>query len=229
MRRRRVLMLILPAAAVAVAIILVSVLRGGTPKKTHVQSAAQVNALLKGIPQSKLVLGSPKAPVTLVEFADLQCPYCGEWERGALPTIVRKYVRPGKVKIEFRGLHFIGSDSEAALRAALAAGLQNRLWYVVENLYEQQGKENSGWVTDALLRQIGDSVPGLDTEKMMADRDAAAVTATIKENDQLASAVGVNSTPTFFAGRKGEKLEQVQVKSLDAAGIEPTLDRLLAG
>ena len=49
-------------------------------------------------------LGSPDAPVTLVEYADLQCPFCAEWARGTFPAIVDEYVRPGQVRIEFRGL-----------------------------------------------------------------------------------------------------------------------------
>lgn len=229
MRRTRLLMLVLPAAALATAIILVSVLGHDSKRRTKTVPSSGVAKLIDGIPQSGLVLGSPDAPVTLVEFADLQCPFCGEWERGAFPTIVRKYIRPGKVKIEFRGLHFVGDDSEKALRAALAASRQGKLWQVVENLYERQGKENSGWVTDQLLQQIGDSVPSLDTKKMLAERDSAAVTSLMTQSEQLANEIGVRSTPTFFAGRKGAKLEQVQLASLDAAGIEPTLDKLLAG
>ena len=112
---------------------------------------AEVTPLLDGIPQDGTALGRPDAPVTLVEYADLQCPYCAHWAIGALPTLVEDYVRAGKLRIEFRGLAFIGPDSETALRTALAAGRQDRLWHVVEILYANQGRENSGWVTDDLI------------------------------------------------------------------------------
>jgi len=222
-------MMLAPAAALAAAIIVVSATRGGSqPSGKRIQPNA-VARLLGGIPQQGLVLGRASAPVTLVEFADLQCPFCGEWERGALPTIVRKYVRTGKVKIEFRGLHFLGPDSETALRAALAARAQGKLWNVVVDLYERQGTENTGWVTKDLLRQVGDSVHGLDTSTMLRDMSSPAVEAAIKQTDTLAREIGVSGTPTFFAGPSTGKLSFVKVSSLGPQGIEPTLDKLLAG
>ena len=107
-----------------------------------------------GIRQDGIELGAANAPVTLVEYADLQCPYCAAWSAQAFSELVRDYVRPGKVKLSFRGLAFLGPDSERALRFALAAGLQDRLWHVVDLLYRYQGRENGGWVTDQLLRSI---------------------------------------------------------------------------
>src|SRR5512141_2096373 len=108
----------------------------------EVAGAGEITALLDGIPQQGTVLGKPDAPVTLVEYADFQCPYCAQWALGTLPALVRDYVRAGKLRIEFRGLAFLGPDSETALRAALAAGREDGLWNVVELLYANQGAEN---------------------------------------------------------------------------------------
>src|SRR5690349_18702280 len=94
-------------------------------------AVSSTRELLAGIPQRPTVLGRPGAPVTLVEFADLQCPYGGLWARATLPTLVQRYVRTGKLRIDFRGLAFVGPDSKTALRVAHAAGAQNRLWNVV--------------------------------------------------------------------------------------------------
>lgn len=116
-------------------------------------------ALLRGIPQRLNELGSPQAPVTMVEFADLQCAFCRDFALQTLPTIIDGYVRPGKVKLDFAVIAFIGPDSETALRAPYAPGLQGRLWNFVDLLYRNQGAENSGWVTDALLRSIGERDP----------------------------------------------------------------------
>jgi protein-disulfide isomerase len=174
------------------------------------------------------VLGKPNAPVTLIEFADLQCPYCEQYAMGVLPTIVREYVRTGKVKLEFRGLAFLGPDSETALRTVLAAGLQGRMWNVIDLLYRNQGAENTGWVSENLLRSIGNSVPGLEGAKMLDARSSAAVTSRIADDQGLASAGGINSTPSFLIGRTGPTLRQLHVAAPEPAAFPPALDALLA-
>src|SRR5205823_14299963 len=65
-------------------------------------SAADVQKLLRGIPQSANVLGSPKAPVTMIEYIDLQCPACQQFETQAMPQLIPRYVRTGKVKVVAR-------------------------------------------------------------------------------------------------------------------------------
>jgi len=104
-----------------------------------------------------------------VEFADVQCPYCATWASSSLAPLVRDYVRAGKVRIVFAGLSFIGPDSERGMRFALAAGRQDKLWDAIHLLYASQGAENSGWVSDALLREIGEAIPGLDTERALRE------------------------------------------------------------
>ena len=151
------------------------------------------------------MLGDPKAPVTLVEWADLQCPYCREWALVTLPSLVRDYVRPGKLQIVFRGLAFLGPDSQRALQVALAAALQNRLWQVVDLLYRLQGIENSGWATDALLRDVATTVPGLDLQRLLAYANSAGVHDAIVQAARAGDAAHVTGTPTFHIGRTATK------------------------
>ncbi len=233
------------AVCIAVALVLVSVLGSGGKKKasrdgtttapttettggvTKVPGAAATAALFAGIPQRLNELGNAKAGVTMIEFADLQCPFCRAYAVDALPTIVQKYVRTGKVKLIFSGMHFVGPDSEKALRAVLAAGLQGKLWNALDLIYRSQGQENSGWVTDSLLRSVGASIPGLDGAKMVADTSSAKVDNGITAGDQEATKAGVNSTPTFFAGPTGGTLQHMSVTALTPAAFAPTLDALL--
>jgi protein-disulfide isomerase len=220
-RRDRILMLVVPAIALLSAIVVVSVVGGGGHPRTPIRTPAQIDAIFAGIPQSGPVLGSPHSPVTLVEFADPQCPFCADWSRTELPTIVRRYVRPGNVRIVFRGLHFIGPDSEVALRAAVAAGTQGKLWQLVQALDEHQGHENTGWVTDGLLQRLGAGVRGLDTARMLRERQTPAVDAALEANDRLAQRLDVRATPTFFVARRGEPLREVE-----RSAISETLARL---
>jgi protein-disulfide isomerase len=178
--------------------------------------------LFRGIPQDGLALGRRDAPLTLVEYADLQCPYCAQWAREALPAIVTDYVRTGRVRLVFRGLAFLGPDSDKALRAALAAGERDRLWDAVHALYERQGHENAGWVTDDLLRSL--AAVGVVPDRMSSPWVERQRTAAAK----LAQAAGVPGTPYFEVGRTGGPLRPLQVPALDAASFTSELDRLLA-
>ena len=154
---RNLVLAIVAAAGVAAALIGGSLLtRGGSKPST---SSADALALVKGLPQKGTVLGSPTAKVRMLQFEDLQCPICKRYTDDAFPTIVREYVRTGRVQLDFRGLAFLGPDSETALRTAIAAGSQNKLWDVVGLFYAEQGKENSGWVTNAKLSLIHISEP----------------------------------------------------------------------
>jgi protein-disulfide isomerase len=228
---RRTLVLVSLAAAVVASVLAIVTACGSGGAKTQtsptVTGADRVASLLQGIPQHGTTLGQPSAPVTLVEFADPQCPYCGDWERDALPTIVSRYVRTGKVRIVFEGLAFVGADSVTALRTALAAAPQNRFWNVLELLYENQGTENTGWVTDSLLHDIGAAVPGLDSKRMFAERSSTAVDQAMTQASTAARDAGVTGTPSFAVGRTGGQLRLVHVTSLTASAITPALDAAL--
>ena len=221
-------------AAAALAGILVGASQVGAGDTETVERAAALEpaatpepSLFAGIEQQGAALGSPTAPVTLVEYADLQCPYCAQWARDALPTLVDEYVRTGKLRIVFNGMAFIGPDSDKALRTAIAAGEHDQLWDVVHGLYMSQGHENAGWVTDALVTEIAAGAD-LDAAALLESRWEGAVSAKLKRTVAAAQAAGVNSTPSFQVGPTGGRLELVQVGSLGPEGIVPAIEAVLA-
>ena len=222
------------AAVIAAVLIIISLAGGGdkTPEPPLV-TTGEASALLgdpklfDGIPQAGLGLGSPSAPVTMVEYADIQCPFCGEFSNGSLPALLDEYVRSGKVKLEFRGLYFLGPDSEKALRIVLSAAEQDKAWTVLELLFANQGEENKGWVTDSLVRQIGAAVPGLDVEQMLAGTDTATVDELLAKAETQGINDGVRGTPTFFVVREGVPPHQLELSSLDVSVFRPALDAAL--
>jgi protein-disulfide isomerase len=183
---------------------------------------------LTGIPQAGSVLGDPAARVTLIEYADLQCPFCRAYSEEVFPTIVDEYVRPGSVKTEFRGIAILGEDSEEALRYVYAAGLQNRLWELQEALFRNQGAEQSGWVTEELVRELAADIPGLDVERLVEDAGGAEVQAAIDEAASQAEAAEVPGTPTFFVQIEDQEPYFIQVP-LDPAAFRSALDDALEG
>jgi protein-disulfide isomerase len=139
---------------------------------------------------------------------------------------VREYVRTGKVKLVFNGLAFVGPDSLPALQTTVAAGRQGKLWNMAELLYRNQGEENSGWVTDDLLRAAGASVGGLDVANMMDAREAPAVAQAFADAQNAAQSAGISSTPTFEVGRTGGPMTQLR-GAISADGFRHVLDGLL--
>jgi protein-disulfide isomerase len=175
--------------------------------------AADVQRLLQGIPQHGNVLGSRSAPVTLVEYVDVQCPYCQQFETQAMPTLIGSYVRSGKVKIEARPIAFIGPDSQRGRAAAIAAGEQNKLFNFAEILYLNQGSENTGWLNDQIITSAAASIPGLDVSRLLARSNSDSVKARSSAFDKQAAADNVRATPTILVGKSAGTLRPVTLTS----------------
>ena len=195
----------------------------GTPTvgridQNSLPGAADIHSLYKGIPQDGLYLGKPDAPVQMVMFIDLQCPVCQDFEVNSLPTIVRKYIRTGSVRLHLRPWAFIGPDSFKGQKAVIAAARQNRAFDFAGVLYDNQGTENTGWMTDKVLAQIAASVPGLNVPQLFDERSSGAVTDEANAVDSEAKKDNVTGTPTIFVGKTGEK-----PKDVSTPGQAPTL------
>jgi protein-disulfide isomerase len=221
------------AAAVVVVVVLVAFVGGGgskspaTPTVTNASGGGtEATDTFTGVPQHGDTLGKASAPLTLYVFEDPQCPYCRQWNLDTLPTVVENYVRPGKVKIVYRGIEIISTNSVAGLRAVYAAGMQDKLWQMSEALYERQGEERSGWITIPVLRDAAREV-GADANKLLKDADSDAVTAKLNEAAKLANRYGINSTPTFGYQKQLGTLQPLQISGLEPADFTPGLDAAL--
>jgi protein-disulfide isomerase len=226
----------LAVALIVLAIVLGFVFTGGssssnTPARGSLAGglpgAADAQRLFRGIPQHGNVLGSPKAPVTVVEYVDLQCPFCQEFETKAMPTLLSRYVRPGKVKIEARPIAFIGPDSERGRAGALAAGEQNRLFNYMQLLYLNQGTENTGWLDDAMATAAAASIPGLDVHAWSSARGSSAVTDKESQFDNEGNADNVTETPTVLVGKTGGKLQKASVSLSNIDSLSTAIENAL--
>lgn len=222
-------------ALAAVAVVLAFALTGGSSSGSSntgttastLPDAGTAQALLKGIPQHGNVLGKPNAPVTMVQYIDLQCPICQRFETTVLPTIVQRYIRSGKVRLVSRPIAFIGPDSVRGRAAAIAAGKQNRLFNFTQLLYLNQGSENSGWLDDSFIRSAYASIPGLDAAAAEKARNGSAVSQLADQYAAQANNDNVRGTPTILVGRSGGKT--TEVTSPDVAGLSAAIQAALAG
>jgi protein-disulfide isomerase len=221
-------LVIASVAAIFIVGVLIAVSRSGGDGK-GLAGGAEAAAIFAGIPQDGRLLGRRSADVTMSEFADLQCPFCARYARDALPELVRRYVRPGRVRMELNFVRFLGPDSDPAARAAVAASLQDKMWEFAEVFYANQGAENSGYVDEAFIRDVAEAVPGLDADRLMRDRGAPLVEREIAANEYRARPLEVTSTPTFFLARHGRTPRRLTFTSLEADAFAPALERLTGG
>ncbi len=207
----------------AIAVVLVLIVVNASDSDggdTKLEGTREVNRSLKGIPQKEMVLGDPQAPVELVEFADLKCPYCKAFAEGVLPPIIENQVKKGQVKISYRVYTIIDDQSQPAGAAALAAGNQGRGWNFVELFYRNQGNELKPYADDAFLEAIakGAGVKNLSRWNSERARLEPKVEATTAEAQEL----GFTGTPSFaIKGPKTNGLTPIEdatsTSSLEAA------------
>jgi protein-disulfide isomerase len=228
MSRRLTLFSVLLGAAAAIVLVAILVSSSGpdstAPRKASVRD---VTAILRGIPQNRLTLGNPKAPILLVEFADLQCPYCRQFAAESWPDIVRRYIRTGKVKMELRLTALLGEDSGKANKAVMAAGLQNRMWDASMRFYDVQGQENTGYVTDRFVRGVLGGVHGLDLARAMKARTSADVRDELGAVYSMQRRYGINSTPTLMIGTDDTDLTLVARGVVSAEDLAQAINQQL--
>ena len=166
----------------------------------------EINALLADIPQSANALGEPIAPVSLEYFGDLECPFCRDFSLDVLPSIIQRWVRTGKLRIEYRALQTATHEPDVFVAqhvAALAAGKQGKAWHFVETFYAEQGEEGSGYVTEAYLEGIASQIPHLDLSRWATDRKDPELVREIASDAEAAENAGLTGTPTFLLGASG--------------------------
>jgi protein-disulfide isomerase len=215
-------------AALGVIWFLVVVLRGDFPSTStataspqEVRAIKRTQALLGGVPQHGSVLGYPGAPVTLQFFGDLQCQQSRQVMLGALPFLIRHWVREGKLRIVYRSTRSDTPDPSEFTQqqvAALAAGRQQEMWTFVNLFYRQQGREFSRYVDDAFLAKIAEQA-GIDPWNWADDRESSGWPGKLESDEVLGRARSMRSTPSFLIGPTGGKARKLRHFSLEETKV----------
>lgn len=148
------------------------------------------------IAQTRHFKGDENAPVTVIEFADFQCPYCGLFARDAARRIDEQYVASGRVRFGYQHFTFLGPESQWAAEASECAADQDRFWAYHDLLFASQQGENQGAFNKDNLKQFASTV-GLDRTLFDNCLDSGKYTALVSGQTHALSSLGVSSTPTF--------------------------------
>lgn len=157
---------------------------------------------LEGAPS----VGNPNAKVTLVEFSDYQCPFCGRHFSQTLPQLMTEYVKAGKVRYVFRDfpLESIHPQAFKAAEAARCAGDQGKYWEMHDWLFANQGALG----LPDLLRHA--KALALGAAKFQQCVESGTYGASVRSDQADGQKAGVSGTPTFFLGLSEPNGSQVK-------------------
>lgn len=167
-------------------------------------------------------LGSGSAKVTVVEYADYQCPFCERFFNTVMPEIKSKYIDTGKIKFVYQDFAFLGPDSTSASEAAHCAADQGKFWQYHDYLFKNQGQENSGWASAENQKKIAANL-GLNTSQFNQCLDGKKYEAQVNAETAAGKSYGVSGTPTVFVNGKAI------VGAQPAASFTQAIDAALAG
>src|SRR5262245_54219356 len=178
-----------------------------TYASTRPKNAVQVTAVDTTLPpvQSEgYVMGSPTAPIEVIEFGDFECPQCGRFANLTEPDIRSRIVEPGRIR--FRYIDYpldIHRNTWNASRAAACADEQGKFWEMHDAIYRAQDRWDGTATTnpDKVLKELGKQI-GLKDDQFNECVDGKKYQAKIQAHLKIANERQVNATPTFYIGKK---------------------------
>lgn len=149
----------------------------------------------RGYALGDMTIGSPDAPVTIIEYSSLTCPHCATFHTRTWPEIERRFVRTGKARLIFREVYF----DQAGLWASMVArcGGDEPFFDMISTLFEHQGVWARAEDPTVEMRRIG-RLAGLSDERITACLSDEDYMRRLVETFQInAGADGIRSTPSF--------------------------------
>lgn len=171
-----------------------------------------------------------RGPRDARDVRDLECPSCRYVDLYILPTIIKEFVRPGELKIEYHSFQSITIEATVFQNqqvAALAAGDQDKMWYYVDLFYHEQGHEYANYVNESYLEGLAKQVPGLNLGEWMAARSDTNLIEQVERDEQIGSHEGWQSTPDFFLS-DGTGLRPFHPRSAEPSAFSKAIKERLA-
>lgn len=148
------------------------------------------------------MLGDENAPITMVEFADFKCSYCGKWKIEVFPVIKEKFIDTGKVKFIFVNLPFLteGSMKTAVVGESIFNQNEEAFWTYYNLAHEFKGslEKDETWGTDAYILDLAKDLNGIDLEKLKLDLENFETNSEIDSDMQFATIHEIQGTPSLI-------------------------------
>lgn len=166
------------------------------------RAAAAVRAQLSGIPQSGLLLGPQRAPVTIIEYAGFDCAACATAHETLVPALIERYVRPGRASLELRIL--AAGDHDLAIALGVhAARPQRRAWQMIQLAYDRAGVDPTTPLAAAETPSAYAKALGLDVGRWRRDVDRPRWAADLQAALSVFKVAKWGETPIFLVRRAG--------------------------
>jgi len=169
----------------------------------NVATTVETPTIAAGEAQGYL-LGKPDAPVQVIEFADFECPACGQFATLAEPDIRKRLIDAGTISYRFYDYPLpMHKNTWPASNAAACADEQGKFWEMHDQLFDAQDQWNGAATSrpKSVFQGYAKAL-GLDVSKWEACYDAKKYEPRIKANEQMAVKRGASQTPTFVIGNK---------------------------
>lgn len=166
--------------------------------------------------------GNDDAPVTMIEFSDFKCPFCGRFSTETLPLIREQYINPGQVRFVYKHFAILGPESNRIAEATECAAELGQFWAYHDRIFADQTTVRSTFNDDKLTDLAGEL--GLDTTAFGECLASGRYTNQIRRESQAASAMGLRGTPGFLVNgvfvsgaQPFEAFQQIIEEQLQAA------------
>ena len=179
---------------------------GGNQANNSGDSPEKVDSVALELTGDDVVLGNLDAPVTIIEYSDFQCPYCGFFYSQTEAGIRENYIKTGKVKFVYRHFAFLGQESRALAGAVECAKDHGKFWQYHDEAFNAEiadGQENNGNLNKNLFLSLAKKLE-LDADKFSSCLNSNKYDSKVQNDYISAQKAGVNATPTSFVN--GQKV-----------------------
>ncbi|UOR01506.1 DsbA family protein [Leucobacter allii] len=206
-RRLRIITIVVSCVAVFLGLVVAaqaaSPASRDTPGAGIEQGApSEGSAVVRDDPDDPMAIGDPDAPITLVEWTDMRCPYCAVFNRDTMPVLIKEYVDSGKVRIEVNDVAFFGDQSRTAAVAVRAAGNQDMYFEYLSALYAAAPETGHPDLPRGQLIGFAEQIGIPDLERFTADLDDPELAQQVETSTSFAQQIGITGVPAFVVNNQ---------------------------